>query len=87
MCARLSEPADLRPALRNRLSITPAVPIDRLGNQQLSPSDQSGRGEEGGGKERWEVAPPTPRLLSCQPRKGFTQLGCVWPGAGLTGGG
>lgn len=83
----LSEPVDLKPALCNRLSITPAVPIDRLGNQQLSPSDQSGRGEEGGGQERWEVAPyPTP-LLSCQPRKGFTQLGCVWPGAGLTGGG
>lgn len=91
MCVRLSEPPDLRPAPRNRLSITPAVPIDRLGNQQLSPSDQSRRGEEGGGKERWEVAPntttPSPSLLSCQPRKGFTQLGCVWPGAGLTGGG
>lgn len=50
MCVRLSELPDLRPAPRNRLSITPAVPIDRLGNQQLSPSDQSRRGEEGGGK-------------------------------------
>lgn len=58
MHVRLSEPGDLRPALCNRLSITPAVPIDRLGNQQLSPSDQSRRGEVEGGKKRWEVEPP-----------------------------
>lgn len=64
MCMRLFELLDLRLALRNRLSITPAVPIDRLGNQQLNPSDQSGRGEEGGGKERWEVAPYSTPLLS-----------------------
>lgn len=93
----LPERADLRPALRNRLSITPAVPIDRLGNQQLSPSDQSERGEEGGREgEVGGSSPPLPPLLpflppnpllSCQPRKGFTQLGCIWPGAGLTGGG
>lgn len=60
MHVRLSEPGDLRPALCNRLSITPAVPIDRLGNQQLSPSDQSRRGEVEGGKKRWEVEPPPP---------------------------
>lgn len=41
------EPGDQKPALCIRLSITPAVPIDRLGNQQLSPSDQRGRWEEG----------------------------------------
>lgn len=81
MCVRLSEPVDLRPALRNRLSITPAVPIDRLGNQQLSPSDQSGRGEEGGGKERWEVAPhPTSSLVS--PGKASLSWGAFGPGLG-----
>lgn len=52
MCMSVSEPGDQKPAPCNRLSITPAVPIDRLGNQQLSPSDQSGRGEVGGGNKR-----------------------------------
>lgn len=83
MCVRLSEPVDLRPALRNGLSITPAVPIDRLGNQQLSPSDQSGRGKGGGGKERWEVAPPDPPHSSLvSPGKASLSWGAFGPGLG-----
>lgn len=73
---RLPEPLDPSPARRNRLSITPAVPIDRLGNQQLSPSDQSGRGEAGwGGRKRWEVAPSPTLLFSRQPRKRLPSAG------------
>lgn len=45
---------------RNRLSITPAVPIDRLGNQQLSPSDQNRRGEAKAGGEKGGRQPATP---------------------------
>lgn len=59
VCFFFFEPGDQKPALCNRLSITPAVPIDRLGNQQLSPSDQSGgegRWEEGGGNKSGEAA-------------------------------
>lgn len=87
MCERLSEPVDLRPALCNRLSITPAVPIDRLSNQQLSPSDESGRGEEGGGKERWEVNPPPttttlPHSSLVSPGKASLSWGAFGPGLG-----
>lgn len=86
MCVRLSEPVDLRPALCNRLSITPAVPIDRLGNQQLSPSDQSRRGEEGGRGERWEVAPPSypdpPHSSVVSPGKASLSWGVFGPGLG-----
>lgn len=74
-CVRhLSEPGYLRPALHNRLSIMPAVPIDRLGNQQLRPSDQRRRGEVGGGKRRWEVAPNPPHSTR-QPRKRLHSAG------------
>ena len=61
MCVHLSELGDLRPALRNGLSITPAVPIDRLRNQQLSPSDQSRSGEVGGSPL---PTPPASTLVS-----------------------
>lgn len=61
-CVCFSEPGDLRQALRNRLPIMPAVPIDCLSNQQLSPSDQSGR--RGGREPPPHLAP----LLSAQER-------------------
>lgn len=38
----------------------PAVPIDRLGNQQLSPRDQNRRGEAKAGGEKGGRQPPPP---------------------------
>lgn len=79
MCVCLSEPGDLRPAFCSRLSVTPAVLIDRLSNQQLSPSDQSMRGEVGGSQPSSSL-PPHSTLVSLG--KGSLSWGAFGRGLG-----
>lgn len=92
MCVRLFERADLRTAPPpHRLSITPAVPIDRPSNQQLSPSDESRgvwEGEERTGEERSGVrenpplAPPPLLPTPVSPGKASLSWGAFGLGLG-----